>query len=237
MNNVLACKDVVKTFRDGARELRILCGVDLEVREGESLAISGPSGVGKSTLLHILGTLDRPTSGDVFFRGASLARMSRSAVNRIRNEDIGFVFQFYHLLPEFTALENVMMPALCKGAARGVCHDRAAELLGKVGLADRVSHKPGKLSGGEQQRVAIARALYNRPSVVLGDEPTGNLDEHTGAGIIELLLDLNRSEGVTLVFVTHDEALARRAHRWVHLHEGRAYPRGETPDLGNAGVD
>lgn len=225
MSNVLECRDVVKTFRDGVRELRILRGVNLEVREGESLAISGPSGVGKSTLLHILGTLDRPTSGDVLFRGESFAKMSRNNVNRIRNEEIGFVFQFYHLLPEFTALENVMMPALCKGAPRHTWRDRAAELLEKVGLADRMTHKPGKLSGGEQQRVAIARALFNKPSIVLGDEPTGNLDERTGEGIIDLLLQLNATEQVTLVLVTHDEALARRAHRCVHLHEGRAYPR------------
>jgi len=225
MSNVLECREVVKTFRDGSRELRILRGVDLEVREGESLAISGPSGAGKSTLLHILGTLDRPTRGEVLFRGQPVLKLSRHAVNRIRNEEIGFVFQFYHLLPEFTALENVMMPALCKGAPRRKWRDRAAELLEKAGLADRMTHKPGKLSGGEQQRVAIARALFNKPTIVLGDEPTGNLDERTGEGIIDLLLQLNATERVTLVLVTHDDALARRAHRCVHLHEGKAYPR------------
>ena len=225
MNNVLECRNVVKTFTDGARELRILRGVDLSVPEGEILAISGPSGVGKSTLLHMMGTLDRPTEGDILFRGQSIAKISRTAVNRLRNEEIGFVFQFYHLLPEFTALENVMMPALCKGVRRAKCLERANELLCKVGLEDRMTHKPGKLSGGEQQRVAIARALFNRPSLVLTDEPTGNLDERTGEGIVELLFNLNDVERMTLVIVTHDEVLAARAHRWVHLHDGRASER------------
>jgi len=151
--------------------------------------------------------------------------MRRRAVNRVRNQEIGFVFQFYHLLPEFTALENVMMPALCKGARRAACRDRAVELLDKVGLADRMAHKPGQLSGGEQQRVAIARALFNKPSVMLTDEPTGNLDERTGDDIIDLLWGLNASDNITLVIVTHDEQLAARAKHWVHLHEGLAYPR------------
>jgi lipoprotein-releasing system ATP-binding protein len=225
MNRVFECKELVKTFRDANRELRILRGVNLDVYEGQVLAITGPSGVGKSTLLHLMGTLDRPTSGDILFRGTSISKLSRRSLNRIRNQEIGFVFQFYHLLPEFTALENVMMPALCKGTARAACRNRAAEMLAKVGLEDRVTHKPGKLSGGEQQRVAIARALFNRPAVVLTDEPTGNLDEHTGEGIIELLFHLNRSEGVTLVIVTHDDQIAPRAHRWVYLHEGLAHEK------------
>jgi len=225
MSDVLECRQVVKTYHDGSRELRILCGVDLAVPEGGILAISGPSGVGKSTLLHLLGTLDRPTDGDILFRGEPLSRMRRRAVNRVRNQEIGFVFQFYHLLPEFTALENVMMPALCKGARRAACRDRAVELLDKVGLADRMAHKPGQLSGGEQQRVAIARALFNKPSVMLTDEPTGNLDERTGDDIIDLLWGLNASDNITLVIVTHDEQLAARAKHWVHLHEGLAYPR------------
>jgi len=219
---VLECRGIEKTYHDGTRELRILRGVDLVVREGESLAISGPSGVGKSTLLHIMGTLDRPTAGDVFFRGAAFAKTNRAAINRIRNEHIGFVFQFYHLLPEFSAIENVMMPAICMGAHRAACRPRAEELLEKVGLAERMTHKPGMLSGGEQQRVAIARALFNRPSIVMADEPTGNLDERTGSGITELLWKLNDSEKMTLVIVTHDDALAQRADRWVYLHEGRA---------------
>ena len=223
MSNILECRDLVRTFHDGSRELRILRGVNLDVREGEILAISGPSGVGKSTLLHIMGTLDRPTAGDLLFRGKAMSKLGRRAINRIRNQDIGFVFQFYHLLPEFTALENVMMPAVCKGTKRAACRTRASELLAKVGLEERMSHKPGKLSGGEQQRVAIARALFNEPSILLTDEPTGNLDEQTGEGILDLLLHLNESDGVTLVVVTHDDHTARRAHRWVYLHEGLAH--------------
>lgn len=222
MNNVLVCQQIQKHYNDGSRELKILTGVDLEVHEGEILAISGPSGVGKSTLLHIMGTLDRPTSGDVLYRGRALSTMGRKEINLIRNEEIGFVFQFYHLLPEFTALENVMMPAICKGASRREAAARAEELLQTVGLAERMTHKPGQLSGGEQQRVAIARALYNKPSVVLSDEPTGNLDENTGRSIIELLWRLNEEHGVTLVVVTHDDSLAGRAHRWVSMHGGQA---------------
>jgi len=222
MSNVLACKNIQKHYNDGSRELKILTGVDLEVHEGEILAISGPSGVGKSTLLHIMGTLDKPTSGDVLYRGRGLSTMGRKEINRIRNEEIGFVFQFYHLLPEFTALENVMMPAICKGAARKDAATRAEELLHTVGLAERMTHKPGQLSGGEQQRVAIARALYNHPGVILSDEPTGNLDERTGGSIIDLLWKLNEEHGVTLVVVTHDDALAGQAHRWVYMHGGVA---------------
>lgn len=219
---VIECRDLEKTYHDGSRELRILQGINLEVHNGDLMVITGPSGVGKSTLLHIIGTLDRPTSGDVLFRGTSLRKTGRGAINRIRNEEIGFVFQFYHLLPEFTALENVMMPALSRGKRRTQCQPRAEELLNTVGLSERMTHKPGQLSGGEQQRVAIARALYNEPSVVLADEPTGNLDEHTGKGILELLYTLNAERYVTLVMVTHDESLAERAVRWIHLHEGRA---------------
>lgn len=222
MSSLIECRDLVKTFHDGSRELRILCGVNLSVDQGEMVAISGPSGVGKSTLLHLLGTLDVPTSGDILLGGRSYRKMSRGALNRLRNEEIGFVFQFYHLLPEFTALENVMMPALCRGASRRQCMERARHLLERVGLAERMTHKPGRLSGGEQQRVAIARALFNEPSVVFADEPTGNLDEKTGAGILDLLWELNERDGVTMVMVTHDEHLAHKTHRWIHLHEGRA---------------
>ena len=223
--NLIECRGVRKVFRDAERTLEILRGVDLEVPVGGIMAISGASGAGKSTLLHIMGTLDRPTDGEVFFRGEPLHRMAASKVNGIRNREVGFVFQFYHLLPEFTALENVMMPALCKGKTVRACRPRAEELLERVGLRDRMTHKPGKLSGGEQQRAAIARALFNKPSVVLSDEPTGNLDEKTGREIVELLWELNAAENVTLVLVTHDESLAARAHHWVALHEGRAEKR------------
>ena len=225
MSNVIECRKLVKTYRDADRELRILRGVDLEVCEGEILAISGSSGAGKSTLLHLLGTLDKPTDGEILFRGTPFTTLGPRAVDRIRNKEIGFVFQFYHLLPEFTALENVMMPALCRGARKAACKDRAVGLLAKAGLEERMTHKPGELSGGEQQRVAIARALFNGPSVVLADEPTGNLDERTGQGIMELLWDLNATDGITLVVVTHDEQLAEKAHRWIHLHEGLANAR------------
>jgi len=225
MSKIIECKNVVKTYYDAGRALRILRGVDLTIYEGEILAISGPSGAGKSTLLHLIGTLDRPTSGDIFFRDTAISKLGRHAIDQIRNTQVGFVFQFYHLLPEFTALENVMMPALCKGARRAACRDRATELLTKVGLEERMTHKPGQLSGGEQQRVAIARALFNNPSVVLADEPTGNLDERTGVDITDLLWRLNETDRITLVIVSHDEQVATRAHRWIYLHEGVAQPR------------
>jgi lipoprotein-releasing system ATP-binding protein len=216
----IECRGIIKNYHDGTRELRILRGVNLSIGRNESVAICGQSGAGKSTLLHIMGTLDAPTDGELSIDGKSAATFGRSDVDRIRNEHIGFVFQFYHLLPEFTALENVMMPGLGQGKRMSVCKPRAEELLAKVGLTDRITHKPGQLSGGEQQRVAIARALFNRPTVVLADEPTGNLDEKTGVGIIELLWQLNDSESTTLVLVTHDEQVAKRAHRTVWLHDG-----------------
>jgi lipoprotein-releasing system ATP-binding protein len=222
MNNVLECKKIVKTFHDGDRKLDILRGIDLQVPKGEILAISGTSGAGKSTLLHIMGTLDNPTSGELLYNGNPLSKMNKRRINQLRNEELGFVFQFYHLLPEFTALENVMMPALTQGLPRNQCRERAEELLVKVGLQDRMTHKPGTLSGGEQQRVAIGRALFNNPSLVLADEPTGNLDEHTGHDILDLIWSLNESDGITLVLVTHDLNLAKRSHRWVHLHDGKA---------------
>ncbi|HIA48903.1 MAG TPA: ABC transporter ATP-binding protein, partial [Candidatus Hydrogenedentes bacterium] len=209
-------------------ELRILRGLDFDVQKGEILAISGSSGAGKSTLLHIMGTLDAPTAGELFYNGELVSGMSKSKVNSLRNEDIGFVFQFYHLLAEFTAVENVMMPGISQGMPRKECLARAEELLTKVGLTERMTHKPGKLSGGEQQRVAIARALYNNPSVVLADEPTGNLDEETGREIVDLIWELNEVDGVTVVFVTHDLEFARRADRWIHIHEGMSeYRTGE----------
>lgn len=225
MNSVIICENIHKKYYDGLRVLHILRGVNLEVPEGKILAISGPSGVGKSTLLHIMGTLDSPTEGKIIINGKDIQTLSRQQINLLRNKEIGFVFQFYHLLPEFTAIENVMMPALCKGISKKECYERAKELLTKVGLGDRLTHKPGELSGGEQQRVAIARALFNKPKVVLTDEPTGNLDEETSAGVIDLLWRLNEEEGVTIVIVTHDDSIAQKAHHWVYLHEGKVYQR------------
>jgi len=222
---VLECRGVTKTFYDGPRALKILRGVDVCAPHGEVTIITGQSGAGKSTLLQIMGTLDKPTSGSVLYRGEDVAHRNGGYVNRLRNEDIGFVFQFYHLLPEFTALENVMMPGISKGRSRRECGDRAEELLAKVGLSERLTHKPGQLSGGEQQRVAIARALFNRPGVVLADEPTGNLDEMTSAGIIDLIWGLRDTEELTLVLVTHDLNLARRADHWYVLHDGFAEPQ------------
>lgn len=222
VNNVIACDKIRKVYRDGNRELVILNGISLEIPEGKMVSITGPSGVGKSTLLHILGTLDNPSSGDLFFRGEKLSALTNAKINHIRNREIGFVFQFYHLLPEFTALENVMMAALCKGARRKDCKERAAGLLEQVGLKERMTHKPGQLSGGEQQRVAIARGLFNHPSVLLCDEPTGNLDERTGVEIVELLCDLNQSGSVTLIIVTHDDSIAKNADLWFYLHKGQA---------------
>jgi len=227
MNSVLECRGIVKTFHDGDRELRILRGLSFEVQPGEILAISGSSGAGKSTLLHIMGTLDAPTAGELLYDGEPVSGMSKSQVNRLRNQEIGFVFQFYHLLSEFTALENVMMPGISRGRPRKECLPRAEELLTTVGLSERMTHKPGKLSGGEQQRVAIARALFNNPSVVLADEPTGNLDEETGREIVELIWELNEEDGVTIVFVTHDLEFAKRADRWIHIHEGVLEYRSE----------
>lgn len=229
MNNpsdiVISCRKVRKVYNDGSRELVVLNGVNMDVPAGKLLTITGPSGVGKSTLLHIMGTLDKPSSGDVFFRGENLRTLGNGRINYIRNREIGFVFQFYHLLPEFTALENVMMAALNKGAHRRDCTERAEGLLAQVGLSERTTHKPGQLSGGEQQRVAIARALFNEPAVLLCDEPTGNLDERTGAGIVDLLCELNNTAGVTLVIVTHDDSIALRADHWVALHSGIAETR------------
>jgi len=229
MNNpsdiVISCRKVRKVYSDGSRELVVLNGVNMDVPAGKLLTITGPSGVGKSTLLHIMGTLDKPSSGDVFFRGENLRTLGNGRINYIRNREIGFVFQFYHLLPEFTALENVMMAALNKGTHRRDCTERAEGLLAQVGLSERTTHKPGQLSGGEQQRVAIARALFNEPAVLLCDEPTGNLDERTGAGIVDLLCELNKTAGVTLVIVTHDDSIALRADHWVALHSGVAEAR------------
>ena len=218
---MIALRNLTKAYVDGSRVVRVLTGLDLDIAAGERIAIVGESGVGKSTLLHILGTLDRPTSGEVWFDGENLAMKSDHELARFRNREIGFIFQFHHLLPDFTACENVMMPALIAGTGYDDARRRAEAFLARVGLAERLEHKPGELSGGEQQRVAVARALIQGPRVVLADEPTGNLDPVTGAGVQELLVELNRERGITLVAVTHNAGLAAAMDRTLRLAAGR----------------
>jgi lipoprotein-releasing system ATP-binding protein len=205
----------------GPEALRVLDGIDLAIGRGEMLAIVGASGVGKSTFLHILGGLDRPTSGSVLFGDVDVFGLDANQLARFRNERVGFVFQFHHLLPEFSALENVMMPALIRRTGWSEAAGTASALLKEVGLGGRLHHRPGELSGGEQQRVAVARALVLKPDVVLADEPTGNLDMHTGEAIHDLLLSINKQKGTTFVIVTHNDKLAVRAHRVLRMAEGR----------------
>lgn len=209
-----------KNFRSGEETLHILNGIDLQVEQGEILAIVGASGVGKSTFLHIVGGLEQPTSGTVHFGELNVYTMKPDQIARFRNERVGFVFQFHHLLPEFSALENVMMPSLIRNQDRDQAVMSAALLLGEVGLGSRMHHRPGELSGGEQQRVAVARALVLNPHVVLADEPTGNLDSHTGESIHDLLKTINRGKGITFIIVTHNDKLARRADRVFRMAEG-----------------
>jgi lipoprotein-releasing system ATP-binding protein len=210
-----------KSYGSGAARVDVLKGVNLSVQEGESIALVGVSGAGKSTLLHIMGTLDRPSVGKIFFRGEDIFRRGETSLAGFRNRSVGFVFQFHHLLPEFTALENTAMPGLINGMKRGEATERAEDLLNRVGLSHRLTHKPGELSGGEQQRVAIARALLLSPALLLADEPTGNLDRRTSEEVNEVLGDLHRSLGMTLVIVTHNENLAARMGRIVQLVDGR----------------
>jgi lipoprotein-releasing system ATP-binding protein len=217
----LRAAGVEKHFATGRGELRVLRGVDLTVGAGESIAILGVSGAGKSTLLHILGGLERPSAGRVHFGGRDIYRFEPDELARFRNEHLGFVFQFHHLLPEFDAEENVMMPCLLAGWPRRRARERAREVLEAVGLSERAEHRPGKLSGGERQRVALARALVRSPDLILADEPTGNLDARTAESVEELLLDQIRGAGAALVLVTHNEKLASRLAKKAYLVEGR----------------
>ena len=221
---LLEAAGLKKSYRVGGQTLEVLRGVDLEVRRGELAVIVGPSGAGKSTLLHLLGGLDRPTHGKVKFEGKDLHGLRDRELSRVRNRAFGFVFQFYHLVPELTALENVMMPAWMAGGAQGRrARGEASRLLGEVGLASRVGHLPSELSGGEQQRVAIARALMNRPQAIFCDEPTGNLDSVTGGKVLEILLRLNRDNGTALVIVTHEPAITKVAKRVHSLKDGKLW--------------
>jgi lipoprotein-releasing system ATP-binding protein len=217
----LRAEGVCKRFRTADAELEILRGVDLVLERGDSLAILGVSGAGKSTLLHILGGLERPSAGRVLYAGRDVYAQAQGELARFRNRHVGFVFQFHHLLPEFSALENAMLPCLLAGEPRRRARERARELLAAVGLSERMEHRPGKLSGGERQRVAIARALAMSPPLLLADEPTGNLDPHTAESVEELLLRLNADHETSLVLVTHNEKLASRLQKKRYLVEGR----------------
>lgn len=224
MSEVLVARDVVQAFDEGPRALQVLNGVQLSVAAGERVAIVGRSGSGKTTLLHALAGLERPRSGDVVLMGQSLNQADEAARSQWRNRHMGFVYQMHHLLPEFTALENVALPALIGGMGVSEATERAQALLAQVGLAERVDHKPGELSGGERQRVALARALVQRPAVVLADEPTGNLDKDTAESIHQLMVTLNETHGTSFVIVTHDERLAALAHKRYSLNQGVLTP-------------
>ena len=221
---LLSARAVTKSYTLGKRSLEVLRGVSLEVLRGDFLALRGASGAGKSTLLHLLGGLDVPNTGEIWFTGADLARLPGLAQTRLRNRKIGFVFQAYHLLPELDALENVCLPARMARIPAAAAEKRGRELLARVGLGERLDHKPYELSGGEQQRVAIARALINEPELILADEPTGNLDSHTGSEIIDLLVSLRAEKNTTLIIATHDASVAARAPRVIELVDGQIAP-------------
>ena len=220
-NDVIRAEGLGKTYAEGSLHTQVFDGLDIAVASGETVAILGASGAGKSTLLHLLGGLDVPSAGEVYVAGQKMSALSDAARGRLRNKALGFVYQFHHLLPEFTALENVMMPVLLAGRPTAEAMQRAQTLLENVGLGHRLQHKPGELSGGERQRAAVARALVNTPACVLGDEPTGNLDEKTAATVFAQMLELNRAQGTSLVLVTHDRRLARRLDRVLELQQGK----------------
>ncbi len=218
---VIDCRQVTRTYSEGPEKLTIFSDISLQVAAGETVAIVGSSGAGKTTLLNLLGGLDRPSSGQISICGNDIHRLSEAGRARFRNKHLGFVYQFHHLLPEFPALENVMMPCVLGGMAVSAAKEKAEGFLAQVGLAERLAHKPGELSGGERQRVAIARALVNEPQCVLMDEPTGNLDEHTGEGVRKLIESLRDELGISFVMVTHDMKMARSLGRVLRLEQGR----------------
>jgi lipoprotein-releasing system ATP-binding protein len=222
LKEFIQVQQLFKSYGNGAKRVEVLKGADLTFSRGEKAAIVGASGVGKTTLLHILGTLDRPTAGKVLYEGKDIYALNEKDLAFFRNREIGFVFQFHHLLPEFNALENTMMPCLIQGIQKKESASRAEAILTLVGLKERLTHKPGELSGGEQQRVAVARALVLGPKVLLADEPTGNLDTKTGESVFDLLRDLNEIKGITLIVVTHNIKLAEKLSRQIQLVDGKA---------------
>lgn len=219
-NEIISCNNLHKSYYQGKLEVPVLLGINLHVDAGESLAIVGISGSGKSTLLHLLGGLDAPTSGDIHIMSQNIASINEEERCQLRNQSLGFIYQFHHLLPEFSALENVAMPLLIRKMNNNESYDRAAEILNRVGLSHRISHTPGELSGGERQRAAVARALVTKPACILADEPTGNLDRHTAGEVFKLMLDLNYDAGAGLVIVTHDPLLSKQAGRTLKLVDG-----------------
>jgi lipoprotein releasing system ATP-binding protein len=221
MSKILTTNQLCKTYMTGPQEVEVLKGIDLEILTGEIVVIMGPSGVGKSTLLHLIGGLDRPTAGEVFIDGDDLFSLKDRELAVFRNNAIGFVFQFHHLLPEFTALENVMIPGMMHGRDIALVSEKAKNILDEIGLEHRLNHKPSELSGGEQQRVAVARALVNSPRLVLADEPTGNLDKQNSLALYELILELNKKHGQTFIIVTHNELMAKHAQRIIELEDGK----------------
>ncbi len=220
MNSYIQAEGVNKSFKIGSKVLHVLKDLDLQIEARDMISIVGASGAGKSTLLHLLGALDRPSLGKVYYDGVDIFRLRDAELSNFRNKHIGFVFQFHHLLPEFSALENVMMPLLIRRTPGAVAREKASMALQEVGLEARLNHKPGELSGGEQQRVAIARAIIHEPTVIFADEPTGNLDTKTGEKISDLLLRLNQETGVIIVLVTHNEKLAQTADKIIHMSDG-----------------